>query len=165
MMKLMSGFLPRLRLQGYMLPRLERFGLKRANTGLTSLQERGFARMTMIDLYRILGVKRDSTKEEIDRKYARIIGNFDPERFGGDETLRKQVAEDQNLKIYFEDLTIAYKTLANEETRAEYDQYLSQHEGVSNYDRWIENHGFWDEVSEEELANRERKRRERMKQR
>ena len=62
-------------------------------------------------------------------------------------------------------MTIAYRTLANEESRAEYDLYLSQFEGISNYDRWIENQGFWDDVSEEELANRKRKKQERMKQR
>ena len=93
--------------------------------------------MTMIDLYRILGVKRDSTKEEIERVYASLSAYFDPERVTGNDTGRKRACKD-DLGIHFEDLTVAYKTLINEETRAEYDQYLAQFHEVSNYDRWIE---------------------------
>jgi len=65
------------------------------------------------------------------------------------------------MKIYFDDLTLAYKTLSNEVSRAEYDEYISQNQKMSSY--W----GMRDEEEEtpEQAAERERRKKERGKKR
>ena len=66
------------------------------------------------------------------------------------------------MKIYFDDITLAYNTLVNSVSRKEYDDYISQNQRVAN---------FWnqDEKQEEEdpevVAERERRRKERGKKR
>jgi DnaJ-class molecular chaperone len=65
------------------------------------------------------------------------------------------------MKIYFDDLTLAYKTLSNKDSRAEYDEYISQQQSVSNY--WNMNRKA--EEDPEVIAERERRQRERGKKR
>lgn len=69
------------------------------------------------------------------------------------------------MKLYFDDLTLAYKTLVNKASRAEYDEYISQNQRVSNY--W---NAYWKEEGEdsedpEVVAERERRKKERGKKR
>ena len=71
---------------------MARFGVNRVNMNLMTLPWRNFARMTMVDLYRVLGVRRNASREEIDRKFAWISEHFDSERVGENETLRKKAA-------------------------------------------------------------------------
>ena len=67
------------------------------------------------------------------------------------------------MKLYFDDLTLAYKTLVNKVSRAEYDEYISQNQRVSNY--WKANSQEEDSEDPEVVAERERRKRERGKKR
>mmetsp|Transcript_14281 Transcript_14281/g.17983 ORF Transcript_14281/g.17983 Transcript_14281/m.17983 type:complete len:101 (+) Transcript_14281:154-456(+) len=76
----------------------------------------------MTYLYETLGVKQDATTEEIKAVYERLREHFDPAKTNDDST-----------QIYFNDLTLAYKTLVNPSSRAEYDMYLEQYQAISNF--------------------------------
>jgi len=41
--------------------------------------------------------------------------------------------DDATMKGIFDDITLAYKTLSNKQSRMEYDEYISQQQSVSNY--------------------------------
>lgn len=60
------------------------------------------------------------------------------------------------MKVYFDDLTLAYKTLSSKESRAEYDEYISQQQSVSNY--WKAMNGEADTEEDPEVV-KERERR------
>jgi DnaJ-class molecular chaperone len=62
---------------------------------------------------------------EIEKAYSRLAKFFNPES--------KEEKVDPSMKLYFDDLTLAYKTLINPEARASYDEYISQQQSVSNY--------------------------------
>ena len=70
----------------------------------------------MTNLYETLGVSQAASFEEIERKYRHLSRFFDPSKA---ENL------DGNMKLYFDDLTLAYKTLINEQSRQDYDEYIS----------------------------------------
>ena len=40
---------------------------------------------------------------------------------------------DQSTKIFFDDLSLAYTTLINKNSRLEYDEYLSQNQAMAGY--------------------------------
>ncbi len=40
---------------------------------------------------------------------------------------------DFSQKVFFDDLTLAYKTLINASSREEYDEYLSQNQAMAGY--------------------------------
>ena len=73
------------------------------------------------------------------------------------------MADDPIMKIYFDDISLAYKTLSNQASRAEYDEYISQNQRVSNF--WNANKAADEDIDEEEKAERERRRKERGKKR
>ena len=72
----------------------------------------------MTNLYETLGVDHFATKEEIQKAYDRLASFYDPEKMASGTA-------DPQMKIYFDEITLAFKTLANEESRIEYDGYIS----------------------------------------
>ena len=60
--------------------------------------------------------------------------------------------KDPNLHIFYDDLKLAYKTLYNESSRAEYDEYLAEYKGLSNM--YGDRHH---QVEEEDEETRKRK--------
>ena len=79
----------------------------------------------MTNLYETLGVEYDASYEEIEAAYKKMSKFFDPKGQFGDE-VENTMIDDPIMKIYFDDLTLAYKTLSNPANRAEYDEYISQ---------------------------------------
>ena len=80
-------------------------------------------RHSMTNLYETLGVRYDSTDEEIVNAYKRLSKFFDPNKQAEEGNT---LADDPIMKIYFDDISLAYKTLSNKASRAEYDEYISQ---------------------------------------
>ncbi|MEK7146978.1 MAG: DnaJ C-terminal domain-containing protein [Patescibacteria group bacterium] len=64
----------------------------------------------MKDFYKILGVKKDATEDDIKKAYRRLAHQFHPDKPGGNESKFKEVSE-------------AYQTLSNKEKRAMYDRF------------------------------------------
>ena len=79
----------------------------------------------MTNLYETLGVTHDATEEEIIEAYKRLSQFLDPTGNAKEEDLEDTLADDPIMKIYFADITLAYKTLSNKTSRAEYDEYIS----------------------------------------
>jgi molecular chaperone DnaJ len=70
----------------------------------------------MKDYYKILGVPRDASPEEIKRAYYKLAHKYHPDK-GGDEKKFKEINE-------------AYQTLSDPEKRRQYDMYGRVFEGV-----------------------------------
>lgn len=66
----------------------------------------------MKDYYKLLGVGRNVSKEEIKRAYRRLAHQYHPDKNGGDETRFKEINE-------------AYQVLGDEKKKAQYDQFGS----------------------------------------
>jgi len=79
-------------------------------------------RHSMTNLYETLGVRYDSTNDEIENAYKRLTKFFDP---ANQKEPGNTMADDPIMKIYFDDISLAYKTLSNKASRAEYDEYIS----------------------------------------
>lgn len=62
------------------------------------------------DYYKILGVGRDATEEEIKKAYRRLAHQYHPDKKSGDETKFKEINE-------------AYQVLSDREKRARYDRF------------------------------------------
>lgn len=62
------------------------------------------------DYYKILGVSRNASKEEIKRAYRGLAHKYHPDKAGGDEKKFKEINE-------------AYQVLSNNQKRAQYDQF------------------------------------------
>lgn len=62
------------------------------------------------DYYKILGVPRNATKEEIKRAYRKLAHKYHPDKAGGDEEKFKEINE-------------AYQVLSDDKKRAQYDQF------------------------------------------
>jgi len=62
------------------------------------------------DYYQILGVKRDSSDEEIKKAYYKLAHKFHPDKPGGDEKKFKEINE-------------AYQVLSDKEKRKQYDKF------------------------------------------
>lgn len=62
------------------------------------------------DFYKILGVAKNATEEEIKKAYRRLAHQFHPDKSGGNEAKFKEVNE-------------AYQVLSNKEKRAMYDRF------------------------------------------
>ena len=64
----------------------------------------------MKDFYKILGVKKDATEDDIKKAYRKLAHQFHPDKQGGNEAKFKEVSE-------------AYQILSNKEKRAMYDRF------------------------------------------
>lgn len=64
------------------------------------------------DYYKILGVEKNATEEDIKKSYRKLAHQYHPDKKGGDEAKFKEVNE-------------AYSVLGNKEKRAQYDQFGS----------------------------------------
>jgi DnaJ-class molecular chaperone len=69
----------------------------------------------MTNLYETLGVSQTDPSEEIERRYKHLSRFFDPD----------QAEKDPAMKSFFDEVTLAYKTLSNKASRKEYDEYIS----------------------------------------
>jgi curved DNA-binding protein len=87
------------------------------------------------DYYKILGVDRKATQDEIKSAYRKLAMKYHPDRNRGDST-----AEDK-----FKDINEAYQVLSNEENRQKYDQLGSSYkdwkqrggQGDFNWGDWM----------------------------
>lgn len=62
------------------------------------------------DYYKILGIERNSTQDEIKRAYRKLAHEFHPDKKGGDEQKFKEINE-------------AYQILSDEDKRSQYDKF------------------------------------------
>ena len=67
----------------------------------------------MKDYYEILGVKKDTPKEEIKRAFHKLAHKYHPDKKGGNEAKFKEINE-------------AYQVLADDTKRAQYDRFSAQ---------------------------------------
>ncbi|MDP2629254.1 MAG: DnaJ C-terminal domain-containing protein [Candidatus Harrisonbacteria bacterium] len=70
-----------------------------------------------MDYYKILGVEKNASDEEIKKAYRKLAHQYHPDKASGDSQRFKQVSE-------------AYQVLSNKEKRAQYDQFGSTFEGA-----------------------------------
>lgn len=70
------------------------------------------------DYYRILGVSRNASQEEIKKAYRRLAHQYHPDRPTGDEVKFKEINE-------------AYQVLSDEKKRRQYDQFGQTFDGFS----------------------------------
>ncbi|MEK7612402.1 MAG: J domain-containing protein [Patescibacteria group bacterium] len=68
------------------------------------------------DYYKILGVQKGATEEEIKRAYRKLAHKYHPDKSGGDDGMFKKINE-------------AYQILSNKEKRAQYDRFGRVFEG------------------------------------
>src|SRR3989344_233291 len=66
----------------------------------------------MKDYYKILGVNRDASEEEVKKAFRKLAHAYHPDKSGGDEAKFKEVSE-------------AYSVLSDKKKRAQYDAYGS----------------------------------------
>ncbi|MGF6906255.1 J domain-containing protein [Fusobacterium sp. PH5-44] len=69
-----------------------------------------------MDLYELLGVAKNATKDEIKKKYREMAKKYHPDRFVNASKDEKEKAENM-----FKDINNAYETLIDDDRRAEYD--------------------------------------------
>ncbi len=70
------------------------------------------------DYYKILGVNKNASKEEIKRAYRELAQKYHPDKKGGDEKKFKEINE-------------AYQVLSDDNKRAQYDQFGTTFERFS----------------------------------
>ncbi len=75
------------------------------------------------DYYKILGVSRDASEEEIKKAYRRLAHKYHPDKPGGDEQKFKEINE-------------AYQVLSNKEKRAQYDRFGQVFDGSFQNVSW-----------------------------
>ncbi|MEX0690086.1 MAG: DnaJ domain-containing protein, partial [Candidatus Paceibacterota bacterium] len=80
------------------------------------------------DYYKILGIDKGASKEEIKKAYRKLAHKYHPDKTSGDEARFKEVNE-------------AYQVLSNEKKRTQYDRFGSgfpgaggQHSGMGGFD-------------------------------
>lgn len=78
------------------------------------------------DYYKVLGVEKNSSQDEIKKAFRKKAHEFHPDKAGGDEAKFKEVNE-------------AYQVLGDEKKRAQYDQFGSAFEGAQAHGGF---HGF-----------------------
>ena len=84
----------------------------------------------MRDYYKILGVSREASPEEIKKAYYKLAHKYHPDK-GGDENKFKQISE-------------AYQMLSDPEKRAQYDRFGTVFEGKPGFDFTWEKFGDFD---------------------
>ncbi len=72
--------------------------------------------MASVDYYKILGVEKSATEEDIKKAYRKLAHQHHPDKKGGDASRFKEINE-------------AYQVLSNKEKRKQYDQYGRVSEG------------------------------------
>jgi len=72
------------------------------------------------DFYKILGVSKNASDEELKKAYRRLAHQYHPDKAGGSEQKFKEINE-------------AYQVLSNKEKRAQYDQFGRVFEGGSPF--------------------------------
>jgi len=75
------------------------------------------------DYYKILGVSKDASKDEIRRAYRELAHQHHPDKKGGDEKKFKEINE-------------AYQVLSDDNKRQQYDQFGTTFEGFQGAPRW-----------------------------
>ncbi|OHA92110.1 MAG: hypothetical protein A3J09_01275 [Candidatus Zambryskibacteria bacterium RIFCSPLOWO2_02_FULL_51_21] len=74
----------------------------------------------MKDYYKILGVKKDASEEEIKKAFRKLAHQYHPDKSGGDEAKFKEANE-------------AYSVLSDRKKRSQYDQFGNAGTGGFNY--------------------------------
>jgi len=69
----------------------------------------------MKDYYKILGIKNNSTREEVKKSFRKLAQKYHPDKNDGNE----------NHSERFKEINEAYQTLSSKESRSEYDFMLS----------------------------------------
>lgn len=77
----------------------------------------------MKDYYKILGVEKNASKDEIKKAFRKLAGTYHPDKKTGDEAKFKEISE-------------AYSVLADEKKRAEYDTYGRSYAGGAQGGQW-----------------------------
>lgn len=72
------------------------------------------------DLYKILGVTKNSSKKDIKTAYASLVKQHHPDVKKGDDTM-------------FKDINLAYSILSNDEKKSAYDQYADQKSRLKDF--------------------------------
>lgn len=75
------------------------------------------------DYYKILGVDRNASQEEIKKAYRKLAHKYHPDKQGGDEQKFKEINE-------------AYQVLSDENKRKQYDQFGRVFEGANAQGPW-----------------------------
>lgn len=70
----------------------------------------------MKDYYKILGIKKDASEDEIKKAFRKLAHTYHPDKSGGDEAKFKEANE-------------AYSVLSDKKKRAQYDQFGSTDSG------------------------------------
>ncbi len=74
------------------------------------------------DFYKILGIDRNVSEEEIKKAYRRLAHKYHPDKPGGDESKFKEINE-------------AYSVLSNKEKRTQYDRFGATFEGDAGWQK------------------------------
>lgn len=75
----------------------------------------------MKDYYKILGVSKNASKDEIKKAYRKLAHEHHPDKKGGDEKKFKEINE-------------AYQVLSDDKKRAQYDKYGKTFEGQTGFE-------------------------------
>ncbi len=74
----------------------------------------------MKDYYKILGIKKDASEEEVKKAFRKLAHAYHPDKSGGDEAKFKEASE-------------AYTVLSDKQKRAQYDQFGSAGPGAGGF--------------------------------
>ena len=70
------------------------------------------------DYYKLLGVSKDATKDEISKAYKKLALKYHPDRQVGKSEQEKKEAEEK-----FKEISKAADVLTNDDKRKQYDQF------------------------------------------